>query len=269
MIYWHTDLEFLAGALFLLIGAFFFWRFMKRRSRRNEALDGSYVAPLPPKPSRGARILAKIPIVRDRFGSQSWVGITETSFFDEKRHQPSPTPGFDLLGYMPDQPAPAVLMPRGQAPLPSALDKDQFFGLMGVQSASSQGRLPSYYEVAPVQQQNISPLSSDRLPRDSAYQPSETGTSLSSAFGTGTHIPPTPMQALHPPPPMRHGDFNAPEPQGLNTRRDTTYTQSSIASSVPRFRTIHSWVRQQTSRSPLQRPESQEGGRTGVESGQL
>jgi hypothetical protein len=47
----------------------------------------------------------------------------------------------------------------------------------------------------------------------------------------------------------------------------------SVASSVPRFRTIHSWVRQQTSRIPqVPEPESQangniNGGQPGAEGG--
>ncbi|KAF4119744.1 hypothetical protein GMORB2_4410 [Geosmithia morbida] len=89
----------------------------------------------------------------------------------------------------------------------------------------------------------------------SQYRPppvSPTGSSISSAFGNGTFIPPTPRE-----PPaalrdtMRSGYFadeNLPFPlMPPPTRRDTTYTQSSV-SSEPRFRTVSSWVGQQTRR---------------------
>lgn len=218
-------------------------------------LDGTDHVTLPPKPSRGARLLAKVPILRDRFGDSNWVSITETPAFEEKQRQPSQTPSLDLLGYMPDQPAPAALMAQSQRPMSKFDNGQEFYGAAGAPYGPLTGNPPSYYQTSPqsqdYQEQTFS--SNDQLPRESTYQPSETGSSLSSAFGNGTHIPPTPMQPLHPPPAVR---YNEPDMGAANNRRDTTYTQMSTASSIPRFRTIHSWVRQQTGRVP-QIPEPQ------------
>lgn len=249
---------------------------MKRR-RRNRALDdGAHPLPLPAKPSRGARILAKVPILRDRFGNEAWVGIVDAPYSEKQQPQqrrPSHQSGFDILGYMPDQPAPAVLMTRGSGQQ-QGKDGEDFFGLT---YAASQGSPPSYYQTVPEPQdyqqqtmatQDYQGQTMGTLPtRQSAYQPSESGSSLSSAFGNGTHIPPTPMQPLHPPPVLRQDD--AELAGAPNTRRDTTYTQMSVASSVPRFRTIHSWVRQQTSRIPqVPEPESQANGNNSNNGGQ-
>ena len=76
---------------------------------------------------------------------------------------------------------------------------------------------------------------------------SPTETSLSSAFGNGTYMPPT---ELHPPPPERHPKEDLPYPPppaatAVASHRDTVYTESSEASSAPRFRTVNSWVRHQ------------------------
>lgn len=139
---------------------------------------------------------------------------------------------YDLLGYIPDQPAPTAAPP---------LPKLRFQGIdsngtyIDTTLRSSQTQDSNYQTVSPVSQEQQMP-----------YSPTES--SLSSAFGNGTFIPPTPSHptALHPPPP--HAE---------QQRRDTVYTEASEASSVPRFRTINSWVRQQTSR--VRKPVPEQG----------
>lgn len=153
-------------------------------------------------------MLARLP-----FGSsKSWQNI-DHSYMDEKRNM-------DLLGYMPDAPPP--VLHRG-----SQSDVDYSFHPVYAKGAPSQ-----YTET--IQGQTVELYRSERDSRAShkssprRYEPSES--SLSSAFGNGTHVPPTP--SMH-------------QPRG----RDTVYTQASEATTVPRFRTINSWVQQQGDRT--------------------
>jgi hypothetical protein len=124
--------------------------------------------------------------------------------------------GSDLLAYLPDKPAKLRV---------AHTDEKGYYTTPGDTFGSNSAILPSTSQ--PSNQPPSSPTES----------------SLSSAFGNGTHIPPTP---LHPPPRVQI------HPASM---RDTIYTESSEASSVPRFRTVNSWVRQQTRKRADEVPE--------------
>lgn len=120
----------------------------------------------------------------------------------------------ELLGYLPDEPVRAATAPAPQ---------------MRVINVDSAG----YYTTT------MRTSDANRtIPTQEQVPYSLTETSLSSAFGNGTYMAPT---ELHPPPPP----YSHPQ---TASHRDTVYTQSSDASSLPRFRTVNSWVRQQTGR---------------------
>lgn len=251
------------GVILLIVGAFVFWRVMKRR-RQNRFLKPFIASAKPPR--RRERLLAKVPFLQERLASRGWVSVQDAQI-NEKR--PSNVPSFDLLGYMPDKPIRAMFTARRSASTDEESDgRGHTFGIPGAQYRSStKNQLLDY------QQHIVSPISSDQDPPASPYQSSES--SLSSAFGNGTHIPPTP---LHPPPAYRREEYDgAPVVTAAGvaatTKRDTVYTQTSVASSVPRFRTINSWVRQQTSR--IQEPPLPDtdftmvGGADGAEAGRL
>lgn len=254
-----TDWSLLAGVILVIIGAFVFWRIMKRR-RRNRGLDGHDHNIFPAQPSRRVRMLAKVPYLKERLANRAWINVDDSPAFDEKTAY-KPGSDFDILGYLPDRPTGAML-PTRRAESTEGEEEGQTFGIIGAHYVDARGQhisqpAPEYDYGTTMQsqdqQQTVSSLSSDQQPRgpESRYS---SGSSLSSAFGNGTHIPPTPMHPLHPPPAHHRNEpaeAVAPEPP---TRRDTVYTQSSIASSVPRFRTINSWVRQQTGRIKDQPP---------------
>jgi hypothetical protein len=224
--------------ILLIIGAFIFWRVIKRR--RQSRFLKPFIASAKPR-RRRERLLTKVPFLHEHLVNRGWITVQDAQY-DEKR--PSTVPSFDLLGYMPDKPIRAMFTTRrsGSTDVESQERGNNTFGIVGAPYQNDmKGQSFSY------QQHIVSPISSDQDPPGSPYQPSES--SLSSAFGNGTHIPPTP---LHPPPAYRRNEDDraaaaAPDVAGTS-KRDTVYTQTSEASSVPRFRTVSSWVRQQTSR---------------------
>lgn len=131
--------------------------------------------------------------------------------------------GSELLGYLPDKP------PAAAAPFPARRMDEK-----GYQGDTFGHNTTTFIRTSQTEAQPYSP----------------TETSLSSGFGNGTYIPPTP---LHPPPRVQIDP--PPIPSDEPAQRDTIYTQASEASSVPRFRTVNSWVRQQTRKKAEDVPE--------------
>ena len=230
------------GAVIIGIGSWFVYRHIRRRR------DPSPPSPPPPypegpQPSRRVRLLAHVPFLKSRFADRTWFTIDEPYFAsaseigDEKHRSMT---GTDLLCYMPDA-APLAAPPRAAgvgvgvgAPIVrrSVLDGDD----KGYYTYDSSGAQPS-----------------SGVRDQPPWSPTES--SLSSGFGNGTYIPPTP---LHPPnrraqQAAGQGNLQPPVPA---IRRDTMYTEVSVASSVPRFRTVKSWVKQQRGRVGDDRTEA-------------
>ena len=177
----------------------------------------------------------RIPFTSSR--ERSWEEIGDEKLYGSEKNVG--LYGGDLLGYLPDKPAAAA-----QAPTPR------------MRVAHSEGR--GHYATTSPEGDTFGStfLRTSQSTDNGPTSPTES--SLSSAFGNGTYIPPTP---LHPPPRVQIQPPSTESYTEENTgfappsRRDTVYTQSSTASSVPRFRTVSSWVRQQTRRKAEDVPE--------------
>lgn len=144
--------------------------------------------------------------------------------------------GNDLLAYLPDKPQVASQMPTPRVRV-AHTDSRGYYTTQAVGGTFGDGNYDTF-------------LRTSRSSGDQQQQPSSpTESSLSSAFGNGTHIPPTP---LHPPPRVA---IQPPSSEASYRQRDTIYTQASEASTAPRFRTVNSWVRQQTRKRADEVPE--------------
>jgi hypothetical protein len=188
-------------------------RFFKRRRRD----DSPGPSPSMPKPSRRVRFLAHVPILKTRFANRSWFNIDDPYVDDNEAGAFARDD--DLLGYLPEKP-PAVAAENTPQLRLINVDDTGYYTTTTMQSGDTNQAIASQNQ----------PL----------YSP--TASTLSSAFGNGTFMAPT---EPHPPPAARHPDKDHLRPPGY---RDTVYTESSEVSSVPRFRTVNSWVRHQTSR---------------------
>lgn len=231
-----ADTHLPAGAVCIGVIVWALVRFFKRRRRD----DSPGPSPPMPKPSRGVRFLAHIPILRTRFANRSWLNIDEP--YVDDRDARAFARDDDLLGYLPEKP-PAVAAEN--APQLRLINVD------GTGYYTTTTTTATTMQAADTNQA----IASQNQP---LYSP--TASTLSSAFGNGTFMAPT---ELHPPPAARHPEQDHLRPPGY---RDTVYTESSEVSSVPRFRTVNSWVRHQTSlvRQPSPPPPMPDHGSRGT-----
>lgn len=191
------------------------------------------------------RLAAKMPILRNRFADRGWVGLDEPysdDFAEKKPHSSS-------------QQEAAIESPiavqssstRSSATAPSKThvqEQPKGGGLMPKPSISSTApqinlTLPSTFG-----QQRLSDLSS-----------------LSSGFGDGDIIMPQPTANVKPYQTSRLSTGTEAE---QSQKRDTVYTEAS-EDTPPRFRTVNSWVRQQTGRvKRAKQREEQTANETGL-----
>lgn len=234
----------------LLAGLCFIgWKLRKRSRKPRDPLSQDLDFR---KPNPAQKILTKMPFFEKHFGPKEWYHIEDPSrnSMDKK---------------LPPQP-PAWVSRRFEAqPQPVAHDKPM--GLSGLKIETS----ISQHEVGP---DEVSPTStmlggetavyssnhnSNRSsevnntasnPPPYAY-PAQRQTvvsqmsSLSSGFGDGDIIMPPPQAATSPA--HRSMASNSSNGSELNGNRDTVYTENT-EDSPPRFRTVNSWVRQQSGR---------------------
>lgn len=205
----------LAGLICIGIGI---WFFIRRRARRNRD---------PEAESQSKLRHFKLPFVSSR--ERAWEEITDEKLYGTEKD--AGMTGSELLGYLPDKP------PAAATPFPARRVEEK--GYQGDTFGPNNTNTTTFFRTSQTEQEQ-------------PYSPTET--SLSSGFGNGTYIPPTP---LHPPPRVQTNPPPIPSYEDVNdsARRDTVYTQASTASSLPRFRTVNSWVRQQTNRKPEEVPE--------------
>lgn len=195
------------------------WLLYRLLKRRRDRLQGVST----PKRSRRARFLAHVPAIKTRFGSRSWFNMHDP-YVDERDPRFMPGNDDDLLGYLPDKPPPAAV------PQMRTIHADE----AGYYNTATTTMHP-----ADAHQGNGGMPSPDEAPD------SPTETPLSSAFGNGTYMAPAERRA---PPTERRPEEDLPPPPPVALYRDTVYTESSEASSAPRFRTVNSWVRHQNGR---------------------
>jgi len=177
------------------------------------------------------RFLAHVPILNTRFANRSWFNIDDPYVDDDKDHRAFAGDD-DLLGYLPEKP-PAVAAANAPQLRLINVDDTGYYTTSTMQAGDT-----GYYTTSTMQAGDTNQaIASQNQP---LYSP--TASTLSSAFGNGTFMAPN---EPHPPPAARHPEEDHLRPPAY---RDTVYTESSEVSSVPRFRTVNSWVRHQTSR---------------------
>lgn len=209
-----------AGLICIGIGI---WFIIRRRSRKNKDSDPN---------SRLRRF--KLPFggnSRDR----AWEEISDEKLYGNEKDVGMN--GNDLLAYLPDKPAAAAQTPTPRIGLTQGDGQGYYTVREGEGDTFGNNNSTTFLRMS---------RASELRPPQAPYSPTES--SLSSAFGNGTYIPPTP---LHPPPRVQI----QPPTTDTYSQRDTVYTQSSEASSIPRFRTVNSWVRQQTRKRADEVPE--------------
>lgn len=250
-------------------------RLAKRQRSDQEKDDAASAADAPPpagnqQPSKITRFLSIVPFLQPKMADSAWASLNER-FGSEK-----PVPAVPAVPPVPRDPPRYSQQSRTPPPqLNLQLNQSR------PESGEAQAQAPAVdangnpkIRLADVDEQGLSATgdtltTTQQMDPRSQYRPppvSPTGSSISSAFGNGTFIPPTPRDApqglrdtmrsdyfagalppqspLMPPPPvMAAGDGGSVS----GSQRDTIYTQSSM-SSTPRFRTVSSWVGQQTRR---------------------
>ena len=180
-----------------------------------------------PRPSRRARFMAHVPILKTRFADRSWFNIDDPYVNDQDARAFARDD--DLLAYLPEKPPAAAVenVPR-----------------LRLINVNDTGYYTTTTTTTTMQAGDTNQAIASR--NQPPYSP--TASTLSSAFGNGTFMAPT---EPHPPPAARHPEQDHLRPPSY---RDTVYTESSEVSSVPRFRTVNSWVSHQASRVRQQSP---------------
>ncbi|KAG9252592.1 uncharacterized protein F5Z01DRAFT_675714 [Emericellopsis atlantica] len=200
----------IAGVVCLGIGLWFLARCIRRRQDPDKSRGSASGRYRPPS------LLRRVPFLERRYADRTWLNI-------DAPEKTAPIGEKDLLAYLPDK--------------PPAVQPDIRVTSATLETYAAPPTAPSHAAFGYA-------ASNPQPP----YSPTES--SLSSAYGNGTFIPPTP---LHPPPRRvpepDDGDEMFPPPLPVMHRsRDTVYTQYSQASSVPQFRTVSMWVRHQIKR---------------------
>ncbi|KAH8178676.1 hypothetical protein LIA77_00195 [Sarocladium implicatum] len=233
----------LGGFMGFLAVAWFFWRRHRKldkgtTSKRSQEEEFA-------RPSRGVRILARIPFLKDRFGNRSWFNIDDpyyqdnnnsrTSVFMEKSATFTSTskPRLDSQFFAPNQPMGVAVRIQG-GDNPPSVEQNVSSGLGHHVGASISSTNPQRSDTVRSRQAPF-PITSQRRTSEIS--------SLSSGFGDGDLIVPngeSTMERLPQPPPTAKFSDAA-------SRRDTVYTEAS-EDQPPRFRNVNSWVRQQTGR---------------------
>jgi hypothetical protein len=226
------------------------------------------------KPSLTTRVFARIPFLKDRVADRTWYGIDDSYTINEKKSVgDTMMTGEGMMAYMPSKPPNTVspwrasqrdlqldtsaqmLNGPGMNPMamhPAGLNPTVYsspISQASPQPVSPQQPQQLYYTqqvVSPTTQEddtnayntintfnNTGTMNSSNEDPLAYYARSES--TLSSAFGNGTYVCPTPLF----------------KPGAEQSVRDSTITQSTVSvgsDGRPRFRTVSAWVRYQTNR---------------------
>lgn len=246
----------------MLVGLCFIgWKLRKRSRNRDAPQRDDFVFD---KPSRMAAILGRVPILKKRFGSNNWFQIEEPSQMVNEKTQPARSATIvsrrlDSQFFAPDKPmgiadlSPIDTTRQEEVPTFEVSPTSTMFGgetaVNTTQEVSRNNTTTTDTRHAP--NQSISSLqvqyTMTSLPPPYYHNQRQTAfsemSSLSSGFGDGDIIMPPPQIAIAP-----HLLARRAESTAGGSERDTVYSEDSN----PRFRTVNSWVRQQSGRMKRQ-----------------
>ena len=249
----------LVGFMFLVGLCLIGWKLKKESQKRKKtpALDDMTFR----KPSRVRVMLAKVPFLNKYVRNTEWYHIEEHSpdVYEKKmpvRPSASVSRRLDSQFFAPDKPmgiadlridtSPRQVDPDEVSPTSTMLGGDtdaSSYEKTWRTDATGTTHVPNR-PVSPLEPQTSTNLPPSTYPVQRQTVISE-WSSLSSGFGDGDIIMPPPQAATSP----AHRTSRAPSEMlsGGESRRDTVYTEVS-EDSTPRFRTVNSWVRQQSGR---------------------